>query len=45
MRVNIDYSEGGTCNSYFSKYFPGVGLNTSGGIRIGRAKIRCSYKV
>ena len=35
MWVNIDYSEGGTCNSYFSKSTLGVDLNTSGGIRIG----------
>ena len=35
MRVNIDYSEGGTCNSYFCKGLQGVDLNTSGGIRIG----------
>ena len=34
MRVNIDHSEGGTCNSYFSKSIPGVVLNASGGIRI-----------
>ena len=33
MRVNIDYSEGGTCNSY-SKSTLGVDLNTAGGIRI-----------
>ena len=35
MRVNIDHSEVGTCNSYFSKLIQGVDLNTSGGIRIG----------
>ena len=35
MRVNIDHSEGVTCNSYFSKRIPGVDLNTSGGIRVG----------
>ena len=34
MRVNIDYSEGGKCNSYVSKRTLGVDLNTSGGIRI-----------
>ena len=33
MRLNIDHSEGGKCNSYFSKSIPG--LNTSGGIRVG----------
>ena len=27
MRLNIDHSEGGKCNSYFSKSIPGVGLN------------------
>ena len=35
MRVNIDYSEGGTCNSYFSKSTLGVDLNTSREICIG----------
>ena len=35
MRLNIDHSEGGKCNSYFSKSIPGVGLNNSGGIRVG----------
>ena len=35
MRVNIDHSEGGTCNSLFSKGIQGVDLNTSGVIRIG----------
>ena len=35
MRVNIDHSEGGICNSYFSKRIQGVDLNTSGGIRTG----------
>ena len=35
MRVNIDYSEGGTCNSLLSKSPLGVDLNTSGGIRVG----------
>ena len=35
MRLNIDHSEGGKCNSYFSKTIPGVGLNASGGIRVG----------
>ena len=35
-RVNIDHSEGGTCNSQFSKSIQGVDLNTSGGIRIGQ---------
>ena len=36
MRVNIDHSEGGTCNSQFSKCIQDVDLNTSGGIRIGQ---------
>ena len=36
MRVNIGHSEGGTCNSYFSKSIRGVDLHTSGGIRIGK---------
>ena len=45
MRLNIDHSEGGKCNSYFSKRIPGVGLNTSGGIHEGRATIFCSHKV
>ena len=44
MRLDIDHSEGGKCNSYFSKSIAGVGLNTSGGIQ-GRATIFCSYKV
>ena len=35
MRLNIDHSEGGKCNSNFSKSIPGVDLNTSGGIRVG----------
>ena len=39
MRLNIDHSGGGggggKCNSYFSKRIPGVGLNNSGGIRVG----------
>ena len=35
MRVNIGHSEGGTCNSLFSKSIQGVDLNTPGGIRIG----------
>ena len=35
MRVNIDHSEFGTCNSLFSKWVQGVDLNISGGIRIG----------
>ena len=35
MRINIDHSEGGTCNSYFSKGILGVDLNTSGGIHAG----------
>ena len=34
MRVNIDHSEGGKCNSQFSKSTLGVDLNTSGAIRI-----------
>ena len=36
MRVNVDHSEWGTCNSQFSKSIQGVDLNTSGGIRIGQ---------
>ena len=35
MRVNIDHSEGGTCNSLFAKSIQGVDLNTSGDIRMG----------
>ena len=35
MRLNIDHSEARICNSYSSKSIPGVGLNTSGGIRVG----------
>ena len=35
MRLSIYHSEGGKCNSYFSKRIPGVGLNNSGGIRVG----------
>ena len=34
MRLNIDHSDGGKCNSYFSKG-TGVGMNISGGIRVG----------
>ena len=36
MRVNVDHSEGGKCNSYFPKSILGVDLNTSGGIRTGQ---------
>ena len=36
MRVNIDQSEGGTCNSQFSKSIQDVDLNTSAGICIGQ---------
>ena len=36
MRGNIDHSEGGICNSQFSKSILGVGLNTSVGFRIRR---------
>ena len=35
MRLNIDHSDWGKCNSYFSKSIPGVGMNISGGIRVG----------
>ena len=45
MRLNIDHTEGGTCNSQFSKSIPGVGLNISGVIRsrVGLQQL-CSYK-
>ena len=36
MRLNIDHSEGGKCNSYFSKSIAGGCLNTSGGIHRGQ---------